>query len=224
MGDLSLVFPGARVVRAGSIEWAVLPLTLRDLAALEAQQAGPDPLDGRRTELALLGAACGGDALADTDEGRAYAALLRDLHPACAGWGAEERRRAEADMAGWLVVTLSRTHPGFGAAEALELLGRLTIEEWTALQSAAFGVQPIQEWAEMAAPAAPGPPGQTWAEAICRMADGDPLRLEAAGRLTINQFKLLRSDGAWRPGEPRGDRAEVRRVNSRKRAVLKPPG
>lgn len=233
MADLSLLFPGRRPVRAAGVLFEVEQLRLRDLARLESLVSDPDPLAGRRTEIALALAECGGDCLDRTEAGATARRLLKGIFPACDGWSptlsspeARRRLRTPEGMIAFLWVLLGRGRDDFGPQDAHRLLAGCDAEAWQELRSAAYGVDPVEEWADWVSPGPAGRPKQTWCEAIVSLMGEppDPSRLQAIGDMYLSQYRIISSRGQWKPGQPSGEKGEVREINRRKRIVLAEPG
>lgn len=235
--NLCDLFPVPRPVPAGGVTWQVLPLRLRDRAAIQAlaRDAQPHPLDGRRGELQEAKAAAGGDYLAETPEGRRYAELIRDRWLACAAWpprlGGPEAAKllgTDAGLAGWLQIVLSRTHPDFGPDHAVGLLKRLArdVEGLKALEAAAYGDHPLEELSQVMdpAPRRTQEGGIDWPDEILRLVWPEPVPMvplprmsfAEAGDLFVGQWLAIRTRGRWEPGEPRGFAARVRAVQRKR--------
>lgn len=197
-----------RPVRIAGLTWHVLPFRLADLAELEALAADAigHPLDGRRGALRAARDAAGGDPLADTPEGLAYAHLIGDVWLDAEdwppSWGSDDVADYLATAAGrvaWLVLLLGRTHPSIGVDLALTLAGLLDAEAWATLSAAAYARHPLDELVGLMDGPTDG--GEIdWGKEVAALVRLTGWTLETIGGLYLPQWRAVRGDGSDNSG------------------------
>jgi len=191
-----------RVVTLGGRECPARPLRVDDLPAFE------------RWAAATLGDPCEG--LDESDPG--YADRLRAAYDPARAWPPEFGDEAVWDLIHTpegLALTVA-VCLGLSRAESLAIVDdeAATPAEWAAFHAFAWSLTP-SPYEEVVrridrligcpefsrGPVAPGEP-ISWTRAVAEQADGDPGRLAAIGRLTLGQWRALRTGGDDRQSEP----------------------
>src|SRR5262249_41679242 len=153
------LLPVSRAIPLGGSPRVASELQLKDLAELQAwlEEREPNPMDGIPPEWCDPDPASRPGRLAAAWEASATwpARLGTDRAPALLG---EPGGRCML-----LALVLRKADPGFGTEDALELLPRITPEEWARLRRVAFAVTPREEIAdELALDRSPARPNN-WA-------------------------------------------------------------
>ncbi len=187
---ITRVLPVARALEIGGRALVVEELRLADLAELQAWLEGqvPHPLDGLPPAWA--------DPEPDTRLGRLGAAW-----EASATWpprlGSDEGARLLASRQGhafFVLLAARRRQPGFGLAEALELVDRATPAEWAGLVRSAYAIHPrLEIAAELAPDLSPGG-GSDWCRSLHRAAEVGNSYPELA-EMTVGQWRNTYSEG-----------------------------
>jgi hypothetical protein len=145
---ITRVLPVPRAIPLGGSLRVASELTMGDLARLQAWLEGqtPHPMEGLPPAWA--------DPSPETRPGRLAAAW-----EAAKSWPVRYGTEAGSILLGspegrayFLSLALRPADPGFGVADALELLARITPTEWAGLRRVAYGITPREELADEIAP------------------------------------------------------------------------
>jgi hypothetical protein len=211
MEALLWLFPLPLPVPAGGSVWYVLPLRLKDISALLHlywERDGGNPLNRRRAALDVAREACKGDYLADTDEGRAYAALLREAWPEVElneygriGDLLDALFLIDGGLVAFLKLLIGRTHRDFDDRAAEALIPKLNRLELRGLIAAALAVHPADELGSMMdpIPVGSGKPDEWGRYVVEAMREGG-CTLDQVGEMNLAQLRIVRAGGRFKPG------------------------
>lgn len=202
------LFATPRVVTVAGIDFAALPLRLRDLAEFEALAAliAPDPF----AELP--------DATIDTPETRrAFRAAMEAAESVSAGWGGQTCYRTIMGTVGGRAAFLAAVlRPvGMTVTEAAELVPMVTPDEWERIDRLAFGLDPSAELvrrADAILGIAPweGRGSSSWAQAVAEVCELIGKAPHEIADMTLPEFRALRCRGVsdpWKCGGTEDDEA-----------------
>lgn len=210
-GRLTEIFPRPRQVTLGGRTYTVGEMTVGDLADLQdfLDRKWEDPLTPLRNRL---------DAMEEAERKKALVAAWKLAEAGPPSWG-DERARALFDAGEGIVqilrVALRRHQPGIdtqvikgpdgtpvkgpdgGEIAVVEVIaGRMSPDEYFALQRAFWGIDPADE-IERLLGVDPGDRGRSigWPQAVCETCEAYHWPLAHVESLTLSQFRAVRSGG-----------------------------
>jgi hypothetical protein len=188
---ITRVFPVPVVLHLGGAPWEVEELTLGDLAEIQAgvTAMAPHPFDLLPT-----------DRPPTAEDWHAVVEAAAVWPPRLGTPEAAELGGSAVGLARWLLVVLRKRQPETTAADALDLLGRITPAEWLRLRSVAFGVPPV----DLARQAIEGKPPEwdtvPWTVAVEQISELRNWDYATIRGLTLSQWRLVGTGGKSGPG------------------------